>query len=256
MSDQNSMFINHHHQQQQQQQQQQNPNAPTSNKLLSSNESHPHPLQSLERLVLLPESQVIDPKSVVNEIHDPQSPFSESLSPFSTLSPKNSVANSSAATIVSNLLTNEKSILDQHTKNSSGLKRSSTHDERNDLNKKNRMNTGNDLNTGDSIISNHPVVTSLLTRGLSNSTPQGPLPSIKSLQQKHNPSFLQQQQQQHQQQQIIFPPNQPDPQQFVDGLTVIEIETPMNVLEQDYEQLITKLRLTIDATSKDKRLLK
>jgi hypothetical protein len=142
--------------------------------------------------------------------------------------------------------------MDQHAKNSSGLKRSSTHDERNDLNKKNRMNTSNDLNTGDSIISNHPVVTSLLTRGLNNSTSQAPLPSIKSLQQKHNPSFLQQQQQQ----QIIFPPNQPDPQQFVDGLINIEIENPINSLEQDYEQLITKLRLTIDATSKDKRLLK
>jgi len=142
--------------------------------------------------------------------------------------------------------------MDQHTKNSSGLKRSSTHDERNDLNKKNRMNTSNDLNTGDSIISNHPVVTSLLTRGLNNSTSQAPLPSIKSLQQKHNPSFLQQQQQQ----QIIFPPNQPDPQQFVDGLPHIEIENQMNSLEQDYEQLMTKLRLTIDTTYKDKRLLK
>jgi hypothetical protein len=91
--------------------------------------------------------------------------------------------------------------LEQHTKTSSGLKRNSTHDERNDFNKKNRMNITNDLNTGDSIVSNHPVVTSLLTRGLSNSTSQAPLPSIKSLQQKHNPSFIQQQQQQHQQQQ-------------------------------------------------------
>ena len=187
----------------------------------------------------------------MNEIHDPQSPFSESLSPFSTLSPKNSVNNSSSATIVSNLLTNEKSIMEQHNKTSSGLKRSSTHDERNDLNKKNRINTNNDINTGDSIINNHPVVTSLLTRGLNNSTSQAPLPSIKSLQQKHNPSFLQQQQQQ-----MMFPPNQPDPQQFVDGLTDIEIENPMEFFEQDYEQLITNLRLTIDATSKDKRLLK
>jgi hypothetical protein len=52
MSDQNSMFINHH-------QQQQAMNSSTSNKLSTANEPHPHPLQSLERLVLLPESQVI-----------------------------------------------------------------------------------------------------------------------------------------------------------------------------------------------------
>jgi hypothetical protein len=57
MSDQNSMFLNQ--QQQQQQQQQQTVNSSASNKLSSSGEPHPHPLQSLERLVLLPESQVM-----------------------------------------------------------------------------------------------------------------------------------------------------------------------------------------------------
>lgn len=51
MSDHNPMFMN-------QQSQQANMNSSTSNKLSPSNESHPHPLQSLERLVLLPESQV------------------------------------------------------------------------------------------------------------------------------------------------------------------------------------------------------
>jgi hypothetical protein len=55
MSDQNQMFINHQHQQLQQQQ---NMNSSTSNKLSPTGEPHPHPLQSLERLVLLPESQV------------------------------------------------------------------------------------------------------------------------------------------------------------------------------------------------------
>jgi len=123
----------------------QNPSLP------STNESYPHPLESLERLVHLPESQVIDPKSVVNEIHNPSSPFSESLSPLSS------------TPIVSNLLTN-------------GLKRCSTNDERNELNKKIR------LNTEDSLLNNHPVVTSLLTRSLN----QTPLPSITSLQQKYN----------------------------------------------------------------------
>lgn len=110
------------------------------------------------------------------------------------------------------------------------------------------MNTTNDLNAGDSIINNHPVVTSLLTRGLNNSTPQAPLPSIKSLQQKHNPSFIQQQQhqRQQQQQQMVFPPNQPDPQQFVDGLTCEIVDDKMDICKQDYEELITKLRLTID----------
>jgi len=83
----------------------QNPSLPL------TNESYPHPLESLERLVHLPESQVIDPKSVVNEIHNPSSPFSESLSPLSS------------TPIVSNLLTN-------------GLKRCSINDERNELNKK------------------------------------------------------------------------------------------------------------------------
>lgn len=57
MSDQNPMFIN----QQQQQQHPPNMGAPTSNKLPGAGDAHPHPhpLQSLERLVLLPESQVI-----------------------------------------------------------------------------------------------------------------------------------------------------------------------------------------------------
>ena len=119
------------------------------------------------------------------------------------------------------------------------------------MNKKNRTNTTHDLNTGDSIINNHPVVTSLLTRGINNSTSQAPLPSIKSLQQKHNPSFLQQQQQQ----QMMFPPNPPDPQHFVDGLVDIEIEDVLDVFERDYEQLLGTLRLNIDTTSKDKRLL-
>ncbi|CAF0904996.1 unnamed protein product [Rotaria sordida] len=247
MSDQNAMFIN--------QQQQQNMNSSTSNKLSTTVEPHPHPLQSLERLVLLPESQVIDPKSVVNEIHDPQSPFSESLSPYGTLSPKNSVSTPPTATIVSNLLTNEKSIIEQHNKSTTGLKRSSTHDERNDLNKKNRLNTTNDLTTGDSIINNHPVVTSLLTRGLNNSTSQAPLPSIKSLQQKHNPSFIQQQQQQQQRQQMMFQQNQPDPQQFVDGLINEIVDDKIEIFEQDYEQLITNLRLTMDTTSKQNKLL-
>jgi hypothetical protein len=112
------------------------------------------------------------------------------------------------------------------------------------------MNTTNDLNTGDSIISNHPVVTSLLTRGLNNSTSQAPLPSIKSLQQKHNPSFIQQQQQQ---QQMIFPQNQPDPQQFVDGLIHEEIDNKTEFIQQNYEQLMTKLRLTIDTNHKYKK---
>ena len=194
--------------------------------------------------------KVIDPKSVVNEIHDPQSPFSESLSPFSNLSPKNSITN---PTIVSNLLTNDKSIHESHGKTSSGLKRSSTHDERNDLSKKNRLNTTNDLNLGDSIINNHPVVTSLLTRGLNNSSssPQAPLPSIKSLQQKHNPSFLQQQQQQ----QMMFPPTQTDPQQFVDGLidNDEDFSRDTNSIERNYDELMAKLRQTI---SKDKKFLK
>jgi hypothetical protein len=134
----------------------------------STNESYPHPLESLERLLLLPESQVIfetlkmrssifvllqviDPKSVVNEIPNPSSPFVESLSPISN------------TPIVSNLLTN-------------GLKRSSSNDERIESNKKTR------ITTEDSLLNNHPVVTSLLTRSLNNSTP---LPSITSLQQKH-----------------------------------------------------------------------
>ncbi len=110
-----------------------------------------HPLESLERLVQLPDSQVIDPKSVVNEIPNP-----ESISPLSN------------TPIVSNLLTN-------------GLKRCLSNDERNELNKKTRLN-----NTGDSVTNNHPVVTSLLTRSLNNSITQAPLPSITSLQQKHS----------------------------------------------------------------------
>ena len=52
MSDQNPMFINQY-------QQHPNTNSSTSNKLSAPGELHPHPLQSLERLVLLPESQVI-----------------------------------------------------------------------------------------------------------------------------------------------------------------------------------------------------
>jgi len=52
------MKQNQNKQQQQHHQQQQNMNSSTSNKLSSTGETHPHPLQSLERLVLLPESQV------------------------------------------------------------------------------------------------------------------------------------------------------------------------------------------------------
>jgi len=115
-----------------------------------SNMTNSHPLESLERLVHLPESQVIDPKSLVNEI-----PNSESLSPISN------------TPIVSNLLTN-------------GLKRCSSNDEQNELNKKIRLNT----NTENSLLNNHPVVTSLLTRSLNNSISQTPLPSITSLQQQ------------------------------------------------------------------------
>ncbi|CAF0726121.1 unnamed protein product [Adineta ricciae] len=249
MPGQNPMFIN----QPPPSSQQQTMNSSTSNKLSNAGESHPHPLQSLERLVLLPESQVIDPKSVVNEIHDPQSPFSESLSPYGTSSPKNSVSTPPNTTIVSNLLTNDKSTLEQHARTSGGLKRSSTHDERSDLNKKNRMNTTNDMNTGDSIISNHPVVTSLLTRGLSTPTSQAPLPSIKSLQQKHNPSFLQQQQQQ-QSQSMMFSSNQPDTQPFVDGSIDNDdgIHCKVEYIEQDYEELLTKLRSTLNKSSADK----
>jgi len=92
---------------------------------------------------------------VVNEIHNPSSPFPESLSPISN------------TPIVSNLLTN-------------GLKRSSSNDERTELNKKSR------ITTEDSVVNNHPVVTSLLTRSINNSTASTPLPSITSLQQKHN----------------------------------------------------------------------
>ena len=51
MSDQNHMFLNQH-------QQQQAMHSSASNKLSATGEPHPHPLQSLERLVLLPESQV------------------------------------------------------------------------------------------------------------------------------------------------------------------------------------------------------
>lgn len=157
--------------------------------------------------------------------------------------------------MVSNLLTNDKSMLDSHGKASGGLKRGSTYDDRNDLNKKNRMNVNTDINTGESITNNHPVVTSLLTRGLSNNTSQAPLPSIKSLQQKHNPSFLQQQQQQQQvapppPPSMMFPPSQPDPQQFVDGLVddVNAINNSFDVIEQNYEQLMTKLRIKIETT--------
>ena len=111
------------------------------------------------------------------------------------------------------------------------------------------MNVSADSSTGDSIISNHPVVTSLLTRGLNNAMPQAPLPSIKSLQQKHNPSFIQQQQQQ----QMIFQQNQPDPQQFVDGLTMhVTDEIEKQSTEQDYDQLMFKLRLAIDTACQRK----
>ena len=170
------------------------------------------------------------------------------------MSPKNSVSTPPTATVVSNLLTNEKSIVEQQSKQPGGFKRSSTHDERNDLNKKNRINSTNDLNTGDSIINNHPVVTSLLTRGLSNSTSQAPLPSIKSLQQKHNPSFVQQRQQQ--QQQIIFSQNQHDAQQFVDGLNDGMTNDDAAIFDQDYDELITKFRLTIDTNYKRTKLPK
>ena len=138
-----------------------------------TNEPYPHPLESLERLLLLPESQVIlksskrnifnfvllkviDPKSVVNEIpNSSSSPIPESLSPISN------------TPIVSNLLTN-------------GLKRSSPSDDRIESNKKTR------ITTEDSVLNNHPVVTSLLTRSLSNSSGSTPLPSITCLQQKHS----------------------------------------------------------------------
>ena len=53
MSDQSAMFLN-----QQQGPPGQNLNPSTSSKLSPTGEPHPHPLQSLERLVLLPESQV------------------------------------------------------------------------------------------------------------------------------------------------------------------------------------------------------
>ena len=92
---------------------------------------------------------------MVNEIHNPSSPFLEPVSPISN------------TPIVSNLLTN-------------GLKRSSSNDGRIELNKKLRPTTE------DSVVNNHPVVTSLLTRSLNNSTTLTPLPSITSLQQKHN----------------------------------------------------------------------
>ena len=115
------------------------------------------------------------------------------------------------------------------------------------------MNTTNDMNTGDSIISNHPVVTSLLTRGLSTPTSQAPLPSIKSLQQKHNPSFLQQQQQQQQSQSMMFSSSQPDTQPFVDGSIDTDDATHCKVeyIEQDYEELLTKLRSTLNKSSED-----
>lgn len=62
MSDPNSMFMNQPpsslSSQQTQQQHQANINSSTSSKLSPTGEPHPHPLQSLERLVLLPESQV------------------------------------------------------------------------------------------------------------------------------------------------------------------------------------------------------
>ncbi|UJR13600.1 hypothetical protein I4U23_000613 [Adineta vaga] len=132
--------------------------------ILSTNGSHPHPLQSLERLVHLPDSQVIDPKSIVNETLEPLSPFSETVSTTS---------------IVSNLFANEQSLTEQ---NSNGLKRCSNDNDRNELNKRIRTDT----NTDDSVVNNHPVVTSLLTRTVNSSTSRTPLPSITLLQQKHN----------------------------------------------------------------------
>lgn len=195
---------------------------------------------------------------MVNEIHDPPSPFSESLSPYGTSSPKNSVATPPTTTMVSNLLTNDKSMLDPHAKTPGGFKRSSTYDDRNDLNKKNRMNVNPDMTTGESITNNHPVVTSLLTRGLNSNTSQAPLPSIKSLQQKHNPSFLQQQQQQQSippPPPMMFPPAQPDPQQFVDGLTndVNLSKDSIDLIERDYEQTITKLRIKIEKSGSQRK---
>lgn len=136
-------------------------------------------------------------------------------------------------------------MIEQHGKVASGMKRSSTHDERADLNKKNRHSSSNELNTGDSIINNHPVVTSLLTRGLNSSGSQAPLPSIKSLQQKHNASFMQQQQ--SQQQHMMYGQNQPDPQQCVDGLMPIVDNVDISqFFEQNYEDILERLRIRVE----------
>ncbi|CAF1218655.1 unnamed protein product [Adineta ricciae] len=140
------------------------PQIPANRPIIPMNESHPHPLQSLERLVHLPESQVIDPKSIVNETVEPLSPFLDTLPTTS---------------IVSNLFANEQSIVEQ---NSNGFKRSSSENDRGDTNKRYRT----DLNTDDSVVNNHPVVTSLLTRTVNSSSSRTPLPSITLLQQKHS----------------------------------------------------------------------
>lgn len=140
-------------------------------------------------------------------------------------------------------------MLDSHGKNTGGLKRSSLQDDRHDPNKKNRLNIGNDSNTGDSIINNHPVVTSLLTRGLNNTTAQSPLPSIKSLQQKHNPAFMQQNSTMMPTTQQLLPgmfgQSQPDSQQFLDGLMIqLKDDETLETEERDYEEILDRLRNT------------
>ncbi|CAF1232423.1 unnamed protein product, partial [Didymodactylos carnosus] len=224
--------------------------SPQSNKSLSET----NPLQSLERLVLLPESQVIDPKSVVNEIHDPPSPFSESLSPYSSLSPNPKRATTTPPTATTNLLTNEKTITDQHPKTKRSTHVSSGHDDRDNQSKKSRIV---DSLSVDQVNSHtHPVVTSLLTRGINQQQQQQQqqhtLPSIKSLQQKNfqqSPYGQQQQQQQmmYQQQQQF---DQPRPYDFVDGsndyLEKNCFSSDSEYIEQDYTQLFTKLRSTIN----------
>ena len=49
---------------------------------------------------------------------------------------------------------------------------------------------------------------------------------------------------------MMFPPTQPDPQQFVDGLIddVDVLDEAFDVIEQDYEQLMTQLRIKIETT--------
>ena len=55
---------------------------------------------------------------------------------------------------------------------------------------------------------------------------------------------------------MIFPSNQSDQQQFVDGLIDIDIDNEQELFQQDYEQLLTKLRLTIDTNYSQKKVLK